>query len=249
MRETVHGARSMVVRNSIGLLNIRSLGVSVFNMVLAFTLVLGLLFSSQAVAQEEEAEPVVSFDAGMDLVSSYVWRGSKFGTGPAFQPFVEMAAGGFTFGGWGSVNSGGTEDLEMDLYMAYDFAFGLSVGVTDYYFGAPFFTFDGDNPSHGIEANVGYEIAGMSIGANYFAAGASEGDMYFELGYAFPQFSVALGAGDGAHTSTGELEVCNISVSTEKEIAISDKFSLPLFGSLILNPQAEQFFVVVGVSL
>ena len=226
-------------------------------MAVLFALMLTSAFPVSLKAQEEAEESsvsAISFDAGMDIFSSYVWRGSKFGTGPAFQPFVEMTAGGFTFGGWGSISSGGVEDLEMDLYLSYDLDFGLSVGLTDYYFGNPYFTFDDKVSSHAIEANLGYEISGVSVGANYFinnsedGAGAGAGDMYFELGYSFPQFGVAVGAGDGWHTTTGEFEVCNISISTEKEIEITDRFSLPLSGSVILNPQTEQFYVVVGIS-
>ena len=36
-------------------------------------------------AQDEESPSL--FDVGIDFVSSYIWRGTKFGTGPAVQPF------------------------------------------------------------------------------------------------------------------------------------------------------------------
>ena len=52
------------------------------------------------IAQEEEKPN--RFDVGGDLVSSYLWRGTKFGTGPAIQPYLELAFGNFTIGGWGS---------------------------------------------------------------------------------------------------------------------------------------------------
>jgi hypothetical protein len=34
-----------------------------------------------------------------------------------------------------------------------------------------------------------------------------------------------------------------------KEVKINDKFSIPLTGSVIWNPQAKQFFIVAGFSL
>ena len=42
-------------------------------------------------AQEEEAS---KWNAGLDIYSSYIWRGLKFGTGAAFQPSVDFTAGG-----------------------------------------------------------------------------------------------------------------------------------------------------------
>ena len=35
---------------------------------------------------------------------------------------------------------------------------------------------------------------------------------------------------------------------SEKELQISDSFSLPVFGSFILNPEAEAAFLVFGIS-
>ena len=34
-----------------------------------------------------------------------------------------------------------------------------------------------------------------------------------------------------------------------KEIKITDDFSIPVSGSIILNPEQEQFYVVIGFSL
>jgi hypothetical protein len=39
-----------------------------------------------------------------------------------------------------------------------------------------------------------------------------------------------------------------MSFSGSKEIQISDSFALPVFGSFILNPDAEAAFLVFGVS-
>lgn len=202
-------------------------------------------------AQEEKSSP---FDVGGDLVSSYLWRGTKFGTGPAIQPYLSFAVGGFEIGGWGSYCFTSNEGAEADLYLSYGFDFGLSIGLTDYYFpGTEYFDYSTESGAHAFEINLGYEIKGLSIAANYIlneagSAGSAGGDMYFELGYGFSYFSLFAGAGDGWHTSDGEFNVCNFGISAAKDIEITDKFSLPVSGSLIWNPEKEQFHVVVGVS-
>ena len=94
----------------------------------------------------------------------------------------------------------------------------------------------------------------FSLAANYMlneAGGAltAGGDMYFEAGYAFKNFSLFAGAGNGWHTTDGTFGLVNVGISTQKEVKITDSFSLPIAGSLILNPKTEQFFIVAAISL
>lgn len=200
------------------------------------------------------AQTETSFDAGGDIVSNYIWRGTKFGTGPAIQPYVEFSAGNFAIGSWGSFGFTDNEAAEADLYLSYGFDFGLSVGLTDYYYpGTPYFDYSSASGSHGFEVNLGYEIEGFSIGANYMlneapGAGTAGGDMYFELGYSFESVSLFAGGGDGWHTTSGDFALCNIGLSVSKEIPITEKFALPVSGSMIWNPDREQYYVVVGIS-
>jgi len=201
--------------------------------------------------EDEQSSP---FSVGGDLVSSYLWRGTKFGTGPAIQPYLSFAVGGFEIGGWGSYCFTSNEAAEADLYLSYGFDFGLSIGLTDYYFpGSNYFDYSTVSGAHAFEINLGYEIKGLSLSANWVmneagSAGSAGNDLYFEAGYGFKYFSLFAGAGDGWHTSNGNFNVCNIGISAEHEINISEKFALPVSGALIWNPQREEFHVVVGVS-
>jgi hypothetical protein len=195
-----------------------------------------------------------SVDAGADIVSNYIWRGTKFGTGPAVQPYVEFSTGNFTLGSWGSAGVTDNEAAEADIYLSYGFDFGLSVGLTDYYYpGTDYFDYSAATGSHAFEINLGYELSGFSLGANYIVneapgAGASGGDMYFELGYSLESVSLFVGAGDGWHTSTGDFAFCNLGLSVSKELEITESFALPVSGAVILNPETEQFYIVFGVS-
>ncbi len=210
-----------------------------------------VFFTTKLQAQEENESP---FSVGADIYSNYIWRGSKFGTGPAIQPYVEFSAGGFSLGSWGSFCITDNEAAEADLYLSYGFDFGLSLGITDYYYpGTEYFDYSDSTGSHGFEINLGYEVSGLSLSANYMLneagnAGTAGGDMYFELGYSFDNFSIFAGAGDGWHTPDGEFGVCNVGISSGKEIKITDSFIVPVNGSVILNPETEQFYVVVGFS-
>lgn len=216
-------------------------------------LILVLFIPVSTIAQDNTEAS--KFSAGADFYSNYVWRGTKFGTGPAFQPWMDFNSGGFSIGVWGSFDALGY--TEADPYISYTFPFGLSFGITDYYYpGLPVFDFEATDStgSHAIEINAGFSIGGLSLGANYIVneaggAGSAGGDMYFEISYDFPNVSLFAGAGDGWHTSDGKFQVCNIGIGTSREIKITENFSLPVRGQVILNPEQEQLYLVVGFSL
>jgi len=211
-----------------------------------------MIVSSTRINAQDEA-PKSSFEVGADVYTNYIWRGTKLGTGPALQPSVKFVTGGLTLGVWGSFDANGF--METDPYISYSFPFGLSLGMTDYYLpGLQFFEVSDTAGSHAFELNAGFTKGGLSLSANYIlneAGGISStgGDMYFQAGYTFKIFSIFLGAGDGWHTSDGDFAVCNIGIGATKEIKITDTFSIPVNGQVILNPEKEQLYVVVGFSL
>jgi len=214
-------------------------------------MVLMLITLTTGVNAQDEVKSS-KFSAGADLYSNYVWRGTRFGQGPHLQPSVKFTSGGLTIGVWGSFDINGYS--EADPYISYSIPFGLSLGVTDYYYpGLPVFEISDTAGSHALELNAGYAIGGLTLSANYIlneAGGAASagGDMFFQAGYAFESFNLFVGAGNGWHTTDGDFAVCNIGLGTSKTIEVSDKFSIPVTGQVILNPDKEQLFLVVGFS-
>jgi len=203
-------------------------------------------------AQEETAGEESPVSVGVDVVSSYVWRGSAL-SGPSFQPSVKFSKSGFTAGVWGSFDFAGTYG-EADPYLSYTTPFGLTLGLTDYYItSADLFNVSDTAGAHGLEINAGYEIKGFTLSGNYIineapGVGTIGGDTYLQLGYNFKNFNVFLGAGNGWHTSDTEFKVCNIGIGATKEIKVTDSFSIPVFGQIIVNPDKEKLFLVVGFS-
>jgi hypothetical protein len=248
-----------------------------------FLIALALIVTAPSSVNAQEEESLASIDGGLDLYSSYIWRGAKFGSGPAFQPWVEGSVGGLAIGAWGSVNASVDESMEMDLYLGYSFDFGLSLAITDYYFGGDWIDFSGN---HYIEPMASFELGNFTLTGAYMLLpdadaieavnsvpasvdlgtgiitpaiegieGAdavdfgSEGDIYLELGYSFESVDIALGAGNGQYVSEDDdFMICNITVGTSKEIAITESFSLPLSAAVTLNPSTGGFFIYAGIS-
>jgi hypothetical protein len=223
------------------------------NNILICLIVMAVFLPIFVIAQEE-AKPS-PFSVGADVYSSYVWRGTKFG-GPCIQPSVKLTLGGFTAGVWGSYDVTGYK--ETDPYISYALPFGLSLGVTDYYYEGDFDNLSDTAGNHAFEGNLGYTFKNLTLSANYIfneAGGAASkgGDMYFQVTYAFKSFSAFVGAGNGWHTlnkdnGDDKFNVCNIGIQTSKTISVTDKFSIPVTGQVIVNPDNKKIYMVVGFS-
>lgn len=220
-------------------------------LLIAATMLLMLtLITPTAKAQE--------WSTGLDIYSSYLWRGAKFGTGAAFQPSVEFSAGGFAIGAWGSYSTGSEESSEADLYASYGFDLGegasLSFGVTDYYFPGSSLPDWTEAESHSLEPMVS-----LGVGAFTFTAAYMEGlgddaindisDVYLEAAFSAGSVDITLGGGDGQYTDDGDFNICNIMVGTSKEVKLTDSFTLPVSGTVMLNPSTGGFHIAVGISL
>ena len=197
------------------------------------------------------------FNTGADIFSSYIWRGTIYGRGPAVQPSIEYASGNFTLGAWGSFDFNGYQ--ETDLYFIYSLRSGLEIGLTDYYFmDLRYFDYSSSSGSHAFELNMRFTRGNFNIQANYIVnkadgAGSAGGDKYFEAGYVFKSFNLFIGAGDGWHTlnpemGRGRFNLCNVGIGTTKTIIVTDSFNIPVKGQLVLNPDKEQLSVIIGFS-
>ena len=76
--------------------------------------VMVLLSFSPGFSQEA---PESKFGVNADVYSNYIWRGCRYGTGPAIQPTIKYFGSIFTAGAWGSVDFSGYQ--EADLYFSF----------------------------------------------------------------------------------------------------------------------------------
>ena len=192
-------------------------------------------------------------DFGADLVSSYVWRGTQFGTGPHIQPWMELGSGAITGGIWGSfpTTSMGTDGdgNELDLWISADLGF-MGLTLTNYSFpggdgtyGAGTGVFDGD-----LEISGSASLGGVDLTVGYFTDLEA---LYVEAAFSAGPVDIGLGFGsDGkdAFYAGGDSGLVNMSFGGSKEIKITEEYSLPVFGSFIYNPDSEAAFLVFGAS-
>lgn len=206
-------------------------------------------------SQDEEKS---KFSAGADFYSSYIWRGTKYGSGPAVQPVLKFTSGPFSAGCWGSFDFNGYE--EADLFFIFSLPAGFSLGMTDYYYpGLKYFEYSDTAGSHAFEINAGFSKGGISLSANYIlneagGAGSTGCDKYFEAKYTFKSFNVFIGAGDGWHSlnktdGSDRFRICDLGIGITRTIKVTESFSIPVNGQVVFNPDTERLYVVVGFTL
>jgi Bacterial protein of unknown function (Gcw_chp) len=104
-----------------------------------------LVFITCSVALAEEAGPTLKFDASVDYMSKYIWRGQNLQDDGAVQPSINFTYGNLTGSIWGSVemskiNNNSGEITEVDYSLDYSDAIpglegvGYSIGVINYQF-------------------------------------------------------------------------------------------------------------------
>jgi uncharacterized protein (TIGR02001 family) len=221
-----------------------------------------LVFGVPSGAAENDT---LDMHVGVDLFSRYVWRGSDIGDSPSIQPALSMAGYGFELGAWSAYpfSSESSDDDEIDFWLSYarELNNGVSVTliVTDYYYpnsGIGFSKAD----AHTLETGLSVTgVKGFPITVSgYVNVSNDDGhNTYFELDYPASVDDIDLrfffGFAGGseknpAYYGTEGINVINMGISATRDMEITERFTLPLTGSMIYNPRAEVAYVVVGVS-
>lgn len=106
---------------------------------LSLTAVLLLILVCGSFAQDTKTACKAEFQAGVDLMSRYVWRGLNLGgAGPSIQPNLKLNIGtpdhNFSIGAWGAYTFSATANQEVDFFVSYTYKSMFTVMVTDYFF-------------------------------------------------------------------------------------------------------------------
>jgi hypothetical protein len=237
---------------------------------------LGAVLGAVAVSASAQDSKGSNFSVSADLVSSYVWRGvaqeSSKGGSPNIQPTATYTLGAFSVGAWGSYAfSGDVKEVDLNATLALSSAF--SVTVTDYNWNnsnnnvttvgyANYFNYKNNGTGHIFEGTLAYggttafplsvSLNTMFYGADKNVNGNNAYSTYVELGYPIASNVKAfLGSSLVSSQTYGNngFSVINIGLKVSKEIKVSNTFSLPVYGIVGVNPQAEKAFFVAGITL
>lgn len=246
----------------------RNININIMNRKLLTFILLATFGFISAQAQDSIVSKI---NIGSDLTNRYVWRGLDFGSSPSVQPYFEYAhKSGLTLGCWSAFSTTGTYN-EIDLYAKYTYK-NISIIATDYFFPTSnvpilksnhFFNYKNASTGHGLEGTLQVKggdklpltltIATFFHGADKNSLGEQQYSTYSELAYTFDCKAGKLDAFAGFTPKEGlygnTMGFVNIGVTGYKSIEITDRFSIPMKASLITNPQVENIYFVVGITL
>ena len=225
-----------------------------------------LLMALSFVANVAKAQ--VKTTIGADVLNQYIWRGQDLGN-VSLQPTLGLEYKGLSLMAWGSVGLADAADTkEFDLTLSYTIG-GLTIGITDYWTNdgldpdGRYFKYDAHGTNHVFEANIGYDFGPFALGWYTNFAGndgvnkddkraySSYVDISAPFHFATCDWTATLGvvpyATDYYHT-TG-FAFTNISLRAIKDIKVTDKFSIPIFGEIVSNPCSQKAYLVFGFTL
>lgn len=206
-----------------------------------------LFFATDAFSQ-------INLSAG--ITNRYVWRGTDFGNSPSIQPDINYSAENFEIGSWAAfATNGNPAGTEVDFYTAYTFETGggdFQLSLTDYTFpqdpeGSYF-----QNPSHFLEAGIGYsgtDAIPIKFFTGIFLTNDDENSIYTEIGYQISDVELFMGftpMESGMYGTTGA-GVINTGIAVTKDLPVTDLFTLGLNGSVIANPYSDNLYFLFGI--
>jgi len=227
---------------------------------------LGLVASATALAQDEKEK--VETTVAADIVNQYIWRGLDCGN-VSIQPTLGIGYKGLSLSAWGNVGVSKDDVKEFDLTLGYTTG-GFNIGITDYWFSVGgddpdnrYFKYNAHSTNHVFEANIGYDFGVASIQwFTNFAGNDGENkngkraySSYAEVAVPFKLATCDWTATAGVvpyystYYGTTGFAVTNLSLRADKEIKITDSFSVPVFGQVVANPCLQKAYLVFGFTL
>ena len=236
------------------------------NMKKIVLLALGMVAVVTTHAQDEKAKVETTIAA--DFVNQYIWRGLDCGN-VSIQPTLGIGYKGLSLSAWGNVGVSKDDVKEFDLTLGYTTG-GFNIGITDYWFSVGgddpdnrYFKYNAHSTNHVFEANIGYDFGVLNLQwYTNFAGndGYNKNDKrayssYAQVDVPFKLVTVDWTATAGVvpyystYYGTTGFAVTNLSLRADKDIKITDSFSIPVFGQIVANPCTEKAYLVFGFTL
>ena len=130
-----------------------------------------------------------------------------------------------------------------------------------------YFNWDEETTSHQLDASIGIDLSAfnenlpLTLQWNTILAGTDHDEdgerlhsTYIELGYTLPvkdfevEFTTGFTPWKGMYQEDESFNMVNLSIKGSYEIKMTDKFALPVFAQLTLNPNTESIYFVAGLS-
>lgn len=219
-----------------------------------------LFFITFSLSGQTETVSPVKISANVDLVSRYIWRGLDIEHAPSIQPGIAVQWKEFKLGAWGAYKLTGAGGQETDFYLSKTFGFA-TIALWDYWSfndttAFNFFDYRKKTTSHLLEAQLilaGGNTFPVSFLASYFFHGSDDSkSLYLELQYehksSFADLAFFAGYQAKGTYYASSANFVNVGCTLKKSIPVTDRLSLPVYLSLIVNPASQIPYLVAGIT-
>lgn len=202
-----------------------------------------------------------------DFVSDYIWRGADQNSGFSVQPSLTLGYEGFSINVWGSqtLSRWNVEipSKEFDINLSYSFK-NFSVTVSDYWWSGVNQPYGHYKDSHFLEGTLAYcfgdsfpltlSWSTMFAGADKNAEGKLQGSTYINASYPISlpaniTLTPAIGFTPWKGYYHNKAAFTDISLKANKDLKVTDQFSIPVFVQAIVTPVYDRTYFVAGLSL
>ncbi|MFP4555439.1 MAG: hypothetical protein ACLFNU_01100 [Bacteroidales bacterium] len=211
----------------------------------------------------------LSISLSADFYTRHIWRGTLTCDSWNIQPTINLSKSNFQIGAWGAYTINNSYS-ELDLYVSYTWR-NFSISVLDYF--CPdetlkfnrLFDFKQQTTQHTIDAIASYDGTGK-FPVRFMVSSLLYGDdlspanntnfysTYIEAGYEWQpnknqHFDVHIGLTPSKGYYAESFNVVSCGVAMNQTFQVTEQFSLPIIGKLIVNPYTENIFFVFGISI
>lgn len=203
----------------------------------------------------------------VDFVSDYIWRGADQNSGFSVQPSLTLGFAGFSINVWGSQTLSRwnveTPSKEFDINLSYSLN-NFSVTVSDYWWSGVNQPYGHYKDSHFFEGTLAYcfgdsfpltfSWSTMFAGADKNVEEKLQGSTYINTSYPISlPADITLTPAIGFTPWTGyyhnKAAFTDISLKANKDIKVTEQFSIPVFVQAIVTPVYDRTYLVAGFSL
>ncbi len=221
-----------------------------------------LLFPTKTYAQNR-----FSVNGKVDFVSDYIWRGADQNSGFSVQPSLTLGYAGFSINVWGSQTLSRwnveTPAKEFDINLSYSLD-NFSITVSDYWWSGVNQPYGHYKDSHFFEGTLAYRFcesfplslswSTMFAGADKNEKGKLQGSTYINASYPISlpadiTLTPAIGFTPWKGYYHNKVAFTDVSLKANKNIKVTDKFSIPVFIQAIATPVYDRTYLVAGFSL
>ncbi len=212
-----------------------------------------------------------AFTYRIDFANRWIWRGMNYSETPVIQPTFAYRLNKLKFTVWGSYGFGREKYEEIDFIADYDLFKGFNIGLIDY-FGfrdtinvrEHFLDLSPRTTGHLLDGQLTYALPGripLTFLWSTWFWGADKDESkeennyssYFEVSYHKElnsyNYGLLLGLTPWKGYYNKGFGVVNIGAKAGTEFQITDRMNIPTEMALYLNPQTQNIYLVIMITL